>query len=67
MDAAAFQPGSIVTPREIARLASPFAVDNLEGVATIKGSRGETLLWLISDDNFNVLQRNLLLMFELMP
>ena len=67
VDAAAFQPGGIVTPREIARLASPLAVDNLEGVAAIKGSRGETLLWLISDDNFNALQRNLLLLFELTP
>jgi hypothetical protein len=43
------------------------AVDNLEGVAVTKGARGETLLWLISDDNFNALQRNLLLMFELTP
>ena len=29
--------------------------------------RGETLLWLISDDNFNPLQRNILLLFELAP
>jgi len=29
------------------------------------GARGETLLWLISDDNFNPLQRNILLLFEL--
>ena len=65
VDDAAFQPGSVVTPSEIARLASPLAVDNLEGVAAIKGPRGETLLWLISDDNFNALQRNLLLLFEL--
>jgi hypothetical protein len=27
--------------------------------------RGETLFWLISDDNFNPLQRNILLLFEL--
>ena len=50
---------------ELARLASPYAVDNLEGLAATKGPRGETLLWLISDDNFNPLQRNLLLLFEL--
>ena len=65
VDAAAFQPGALVTPRELARLASPLAVDNLEGVAATRGPRGETLLWLISDDNFNSLQRNLLLLFEL--
>lgn len=64
-DAAAFQAGGLVTPRELARLASPLAVDNLEGIAATRGPRGETLLWLISDDNFNALQRNLLLLFEL--
>ena len=66
-DAGEFQPGATVRPHEVARLASPWAVDNLEGIAATKGQRGETLLWLISDDNFNPLQRNILLQFELMP
>jgi hypothetical protein len=65
VDATAIQASALVTPRELARLASPLAVDNLEGVAATRGPRGETLLWLISDDNFNALQRNLLLLFEL--
>jgi hypothetical protein len=64
-DATDFQPGALAQPREIARLASPLAVDNLEGIAASRGPRGETLLWLISDDNFNPMQRNLLLLFEL--
>ena len=64
-EATELQPGSTIRARELARLASPVAVDNLEGVAATKGPRGETLLWLISDDNFNPLQRNLLLQFEL--
>jgi len=64
-EAADFQPGALAQPRELARLASPLVVDNLEGVAATRGPRGETLLWLISDDNFNALQRNLLLLFEL--
>jgi hypothetical protein len=59
------QPGATVRAQELARLASPVAVDNLEGIAATKGPRGETLLWLVSDDNFNPLQRNLLLLFEL--
>jgi hypothetical protein len=54
-----------VRPEELARLASPYAVDNLEGLAATRGARGETLLWLISDDNFNPLQRNILMLFEL--
>ena len=64
-DAAELQPGGTVQAEELARLASPYAVDNLEGLAATRGPRGETLLWLISDDNFNPLQRNILLLFEL--
>lgn len=63
--AADLEPGGILRPQELARLASPHAVDNLEGLAAGKGRNGETLLWLISDDNFNPLQRNILMMFEL--
>ena len=65
VEAGQFEPGATVHARELARLAAPAAVDNLEGIAATKGPRGETLLWLISDDNFNTLQRNLLLLFEL--
>ena len=64
-DAAQLVAGGTVRAEELARLASPYAVDNLEGLAATKGARGETLLWLISDDNFNPLQRNILLLFEL--
>lgn len=66
-DVAQLAPAATVRPEELARLASPYAVDNLEGMAATRGARGETLLWLISDDNFNPLQRNLLLLFELAP
>lgn len=59
--------GGTVRGEEVARLASPYAVDNLEGLAATRGRRGETLLWLMSDDNFNPLQRNILLLFELTP
>jgi hypothetical protein len=61
------KPHGTVKPEELARLASPYAVDNLEGVSVTRGARGETLLWLMSDDNFNPLQRNILLLFELVP
>jgi hypothetical protein len=64
-DAAQLVAGGTVKAEELARLASPYVVDNLEGLAATKGARGETLLWLISDDNFNPLQRNILLLFEL--
>ena len=62
---AALKADAIIDGEELARLASPYAVDNLEGLAATTGERGETLLWMIADDNFNPLQRNLLLLFEL--
>lgn len=60
-------PDAIVRGEEVAWLRHPFSVDNFEGVAAGRGPRGETLLWLLSDDNFNPLQRTILLHFELMP
>lgn len=66
-DANQLKPGGAVKPEELARLASPYAVDNLEGLSVTRGARGETLLWLMSDDNFNPVQRNILLLFELLP
>jgi hypothetical protein len=40
-------------------------IDNMEGLAVRRGPKGETLLYMISDNNFSRLQRTLLLMFEL--
>jgi hypothetical protein len=39
-------------------------IDNMEGIAVRRGPAGETLLYIISDDNYSPLQRTLLLMFE---
>ncbi len=41
-----------------------FSIDNMEGVAVHKDSDGKTIITLVSDDNFSVLQRTLLLQFE---
>jgi hypothetical protein len=56
-----------VTAEELAVLAAPHPADNFEGLSAGRGPRGETLLWVNSNDNFNPLQRNLLLMFEIAP
>ncbi len=50
---------------EIARLAPPVSVDNFEGLASRQNDAGETVLYFLSDDNFNPLQRTLLLQFVL--
>ena len=65
-EAAQLKPGGIVQRRGAgaARLALCGRQSGRASAAT-RGPRGETLLWLISDDNFNPLQRNILLLFEL--
>ena len=42
-----------------------YQIDNMEGIAVHRNGRGETILTLVSDDNFSVIQRNLLLQFTL--
>ena len=49
---------------ELLRLASPLPADNFEGVAVTRW-QGRTLIALVSDDNQSLLQRSLLLLFEL--
>jgi hypothetical protein len=40
-------------------------IDNMEGLSVHTGPDGESILTLVSDDNFSVLQRTLLLQFAL--
>ena len=49
----------------VARFQHPLTVDNFEGVAAVRGEDGATLVYILSDDNFNFLQRTLLLLFRL--
>ena len=58
-------PGARLDGTAIAVLRPPLTVDNLEGVAARRGAAGETLIYLVSDDNFNPFQRTLLLLFAL--
>jgi hypothetical protein len=59
------RPGAVLEGREIARLQPPLTHDNFEAVAARQGAKGETLIYLVSDDNFSALQDTLLLMFAL--
>ncbi len=61
----AFVPGARIKGAPVADLRPPLTIDNFEGVAVAEGRRGETLIYLISDDNFSPRQRTLLMMFEL--
>lgn len=55
--------GARITAPEIARFEFPVIVDNFEGIAARQSNSGETLVYILSDDNYNPLQRTLLLMF----
>lgn len=50
---------------ELARMARPLPVDNFEGLASFRTPAGDTILLMLSDDNFNASQRTLLLAFRL--
>jgi hypothetical protein len=63
--ASAIRPGATLTGETLAVLRAPLTLDNLEGVAARRGLSGETLVYLISDDNFRGLQRTLLLVFAI--
>ena len=51
----------------LAQMDMGFNIDNMEGLAARQTDDGRTLIYVISDDNFNPLQRTLLLMFEVKP
>jgi len=40
-----------------------YQIDNMEGISIHRTAGGETIITIVSDDNFSVLQRNLLLQF----
>lgn len=56
--------GGVLRGVELAEFVPPMTVDNMEGLALRRG-RGETLLYLVSDDNFQAVQSTVLLMFAL--
>jgi hypothetical protein len=57
--------GARLEGEEIVRLERPLAVDNYEGIAARVGAGGETLVYIVSDDNYQSLQKTLLFMFAL--
>jgi hypothetical protein len=64
VDSKTLRPGAKLTGNELLRLEQPLAVENFEGLAAHKTSRG-TVIYLVSDDNYNPFQQTLLLQFLL--
>jgi hypothetical protein len=66
LSAADIKPGAKLVGRTLVEADSGFEIDNMEGIAVHRGATGETVVTLISDDNFNrFLQRTILLQFIL--
>lgn len=55
----------ILSPETLATFSWPMNIDNFEGLAVRTDAEGRTLVYILSDDNFNLLQRTLLMMFVL--
>ena len=54
------KPGQPWKVKEVARIASSMPVDNFEGLAVTPSVDGRLAVWIISDDNFGVLQKTIL-------
>jgi hypothetical protein len=59
------KPGALVEGTVLIETGGAQEVDNMEGIAVQRGASGETLITVISDNNFFGLQRTLLLRFAL--
>jgi hypothetical protein len=59
------KPGALVDGPVLFEADLGYQIDNMEGLSVHRGSNGEIVLTLISDDNFSALQRTLLLQFTL--
>lgn len=65
VEAASVAPAARLQGTTLAEWGMKKTIDNFEGIEVISGSRGETLIYIVSDDNFSTDQRTLLMMFEL--
>ncbi len=63
---AAIKEGALVDGKVLIEADLAYQIDNMEGIAVHRNAAGETVITLVSDDNFSVIQRNLLLQFVLM-
>jgi len=65
MPLTAIKDGALVDGTVLLQADLGYQIDNMEGLGVHRNAQGETILTLISDDNFSPIQRNLLLQFAL--
>ncbi len=59
------KPGALVDGPVLFEADLGYEIDNMEAVSVHRAAGGETVLTLVSDDNFSIIQRTLLLQFTL--
>jgi hypothetical protein len=64
LDPAEIFQGKTLTSKELITLSAPLLIDNMEGLTTTQ-ENGRTIIWMISDNNFNAWQRTILMKFAL--
>jgi hypothetical protein len=62
---ATIKPGAVVDGATLITADLAYQIDNMEGIGISRDANGDTILTLVSDDNFSALQRTLLLQFKL--
>ncbi len=58
-------PGAVVDGEVLVNVGQRYSIDNMEGLAIREDENGDLLIYMIADDNFNPVQRTVLLMFRL--
>ena len=66
LPSASIKPGALVDGPELIYADMGFQIDNMEGLSVHRADDGGLVLTLVSDDNFSLLQRTILLQFTLM-
>ncbi len=64
LPAAAIRPDAVLTAQILLTLDNSHHIDNMEGLSVHRGPDGGTWLTIVSDDNFSIAQRTLLLQFR---
>ncbi|HEV7635501.1 MAG TPA: esterase-like activity of phytase family protein [Bradyrhizobium sp.] len=64
---ASLAPGALVDGPSIFEADLAHEIDNMEGIDAHVTPEGDTVLTMVSDDNFSMIQRTLLLQFTLVP
>ena len=59
------KPGARITGEVLGRFDMSHEIDNMEGIDAHVTPEGDTVITMVSDDNFSMIQRNLLLQFTL--